>query len=192
MIRDYSMESGGMITAAEHPMSGRQLKETVIPGTVSFSVALGQLLREKRGQAPTLEQPLKNLFANSIYGECRLIYTGKVIDKTTRIIGGYDIGEAMIEDFKGLNDNLVVSIKNEYLLARQNGKVRASVPDLITIVDFETGTPINAERLRYGQRVAVFATGCPEFYRSEAALKVVAPRCFGFDIDYVPFEELQG
>ena len=184
------MSAGGMVTAAEHPMTGRQVKDTIIPGTVSFSVKLGALLRQKRGQAPSLEAPLQQLFKGSIYGECRLIYSGKVIDKTTRIIGGYDIGEATIEDFSAAQENLLVNIKNEYLLARQGDRVRASVPDLITIVDFETGVPINAERLRYGQRVAVFATGCPDFYRSQKALKVVAPRCFGFDIDYVPFEEL--
>lgn len=189
-IRAFSMAAGGMITAAEHSMTGRQLKGTVIPETVSFSVKLGRLLREGRGQAPTLERPLQQLFETSIYGACRLIYSGKVIDKTTRIIGGYDIGEATIEDFDGRQENLKINIKNEYLLASQGDKVRASVPDLITIVDFETGEPINAERLRYGHRVSVFATGCPEFYRSEAALRVVAPGCFGFDLDYIPLEEL--
>lgn len=189
-IRAFSMAAGGMITAAEHAMTGRQLKDTVIPGTVSFSIELGRLLREKRGQAGTLLEPLQELFGRSIYGVCRLLYVGKVIDKTTRIIGGYDIGEATIADFEGQSENLLVNIKNEYLLARQGDKVRASVPDLITIVDYETGGPINAERLRYGQRVAVFATGCPDFYRTPQALKVVAPQCFGFDIDYVPLEDL--
>ena len=189
-IRAFSMAAGGMITAAEHTMTGQQLKETVIPGTVSFSVALGKLLREKRGQADTLLGPLQALFKSSIYGECKLLYSGKVIDKTTRIIGGYDIGEAVIEDFARQTPPLLVNIKNEYLLARQGDQVRASVPDLITIVDYETGTPINAERLRFGQRVAVFATGCPDFYRSPKALAVVAPKCFGFDIDYVPLEAL--
>lgn len=189
-IRSYSMAAGGMITAAEHPMTGKELKRSIIPGTLSFSVDLGRTLRKNRGQADTLLEPLQEVFADSIYGECRLIHSGKVIDKATRIIGGYDIGEATIEAFDGRGDNLTVSIKNEYLMARVGDKVCASVPDLITIVDYETGTPINAERLRYGQRVSVFATGCPEFYRSEAALKVVAPRCFGFDIDYVPLEKL--
>ena len=189
-IRSFSMAAGGMITAAEHPMIGAELKRSVIPRTLSFSVRLGQVLRENRGQADMLLKPLEEVFATSIYGECRLIFTGKVIDKATRIIGGYDVGEAIIETFDGAGDNLTVNIKNEYLLARLGGKVAASVPDLITIVDYETGTPINAERLRYGQRVSVFATGCPEFYRSDAALKVVAPRCFGFDIDYVPLEQL--
>lgn len=189
-IRAFSMAAGGMITAAEHSMTSRQLKDSVIPGTVSFSVKLGACLREHRGQADGLLKPLQALFAQSIYGDCRLIYTGKVIDKTTRIIGGYDIGEATIEDFNHQSENLFINIKNEYLLARQGDRIRASAPDLITIVDYETGTPINAERLRYGHRVAVFATGCPAFYRTPQALKVVAPRCFGFDIDYVPLEDL--
>ncbi|MEO9968506.1 MAG: DUF917 domain-containing protein [Hyphomonadaceae bacterium] len=189
-IRSYSMAAGGMITAAEHPMTGIELKQSIIPGTLSFSVKLGQILRKNRGQADTLLKPLQQAFSSSIYGECRLVYTGKVVDKATQIVGGYDIGEATIEAFDGSGGKLVISIKNEYLLAKCDDRLVASVPDLITIVDYETGTPINAERLRYGQRVSVFATGCPDFYRSDAALKVVAPRCFGFDIDYVPIEDL--
>ena len=95
-----------------------------------------------------------------------------------------------VEAFDGKGENLTVSIKNEYLLASLGDNVAASVPDLITIVDYETGSPINAERLRYGQRVCVFATGCPDFYRRPEALRVVAPGCFGFDLDYIPLEQL--
>lgn len=189
-IRSFSMAAGGMVTAAEHPMTGAELKRSIIPGTLSFSVELGKTLRENRGQADGLASPLQALFSQSMYGECRHIFTGKVIDKATQIVGGYDIGSAEVEGFDGGGERLTVNIKNEYLLAKIAGKVVASVPDLITIVDFETGVPINAERLRYGQRVSVFATGCPDFYRTPQALKVVAPRCFGFDIDYVPIEQL--
>ena len=189
-IRSFAMAAGGMITAAEHPMSGAELKRSIIPGTLSFSIELGRTLRANRGQVGQLLEPLKQVFEKSIYGECRLIYQGKVIDKVTRIVGGYDIGEATIQNFDGQGENLNLSIKNEYLLARVGEAVVASVPDLIVIVDYETGTPINAERLRYGHRVAVFAIGCPDFYRSEEALRVVAPRCFGFDLDYIPLEQL--
>ena len=83
-----------------------------------------------------------------------------------------------------------IDIKNEYLLARRGDQVLASVPDLIIIVDFETSEPINAERLRYGQRIAIFAIGCPDFYRQPDALKAVSPRHFGFDLDYIPLERL--
>jgi DUF917 family protein len=189
-IRSFAMAAGGMITTAEHAMTGAELKRSVIPGTLSFSIELGRTLRENRGQAEGLLKPLQDIFASSIYGECRLVFQGKVIDKATRIVGGYDVGEATIDRFDGSGEPLKISIKNEYLLATIGDKVIASVPDLIVIVDYETGTPINAERLRYGHRVAVFAVGCPEFYRTPEALRVVEPRCFGFDIDYVPLEKL--
>jgi len=189
-IRALAMSSGGMITTVEHGMTGAQLKEAIIPGTVSFARQLGTFLREHRGQATSLFEPLKSLFSSSIFGECRLIHTGKVTDKSTRILGGFDVGSATIEGFQSNTQSVEIDIKNEYLLARRGDQVLATVPDLIVIVDFETSEPINAERLRYGQRVAIFAIGCPDFYRTPDALDVVSPRHFGFDLEYVPLEAL--
>ena len=63
-------------------------------------------------------------------------------------------------------------------------------PDLITVVDYETSMPINAERLRYGPMVV--GVGCPAQYRSPHALGVVGPRSFGFDFDWVRVERLAG
>ena len=189
-IRAFAAAAGGMVTTAEHAMTGSELRESVIPNTVSFSIELGAVLRKSRGSATDLLKPLDDVFKTSIYGEVRHLFSGKVIDKSTRIIGGYDIGEATLEDFDSHDRILSIDIKNEFLLARLGNEIVASVPDLIVVVDFETSEPINCERLRFGQRVAVFAVGCPEFYRSPEALRVTEPRCFGFDLDYVPLEQL--
>lgn len=189
-IRQCALSSGGMITSAEHPMTGAQLKASIIPGTVNFSIELGRLLREHRGNTQRTFEPLSALFANSIYGEFLHLYTGKVIDSSTKIVGGFDVGSATIAPFDGSGEELTITIKNEYLVAHLGDRVIASVPDLITVVDYETSTPINAERLRFGQRVSVFGIGCPEFYRREQALKYVAPECFGFAHYYQPIEEI--
>ncbi len=191
-IRAFALAMGGMITACEHPMTGRELKASVVPRTLTFSMRIGRILSEYRGNAHAIYSPLADAFADSIYGELRHLYTGKVVDTERRIIGGFDIGEATIEAFEPDVPPLTISIKNEYLVARIGGEVVASVPDLISILDFETSTPINAERLRYGQRVTAYGVGCPDFYRTDAALEVVAPRCFGFDFDYVPIETIGG
>ena len=167
-IRSFTVAAGGMVTAAEHGMTGAELKRSVIPGTLSFSIELGRVLRENRGTADALLAPLQSVFRQSIYDGCHLIHVGKVVDKSTRIVGGYDVGEVVIDSFDSELEPLLVSIKNEFLLARRGNEVVASVPDLITIVDYETSAPINAERLRYGQRVAVFAVGCPALYRTPA------------------------
>jgi DUF917 family protein len=189
-IRRFALENGGMVLAAEHPMSGADVKATVVPNTVTFSVEIGRILREHRGNAEVMARYLAEAFEPSIYGAFRHLYSGKVIDYSSRIIGGYDIGEATLEHFDRSRENLTIHIKNEYLVARAGERILASVPDLITILDYETSTPINAERLRYGQRVSVFGIGCPVFYRRPEALAVVAPRCFGFEFDYRPLEEL--
>lgn len=189
-IRAFALTMGGMITACEHPMSGSELKAAIVPRTLSFSMQIGRVLREHRGVASEIVAPLQAAFADSIYGELKHLYTGKVTDSQRKIVGGFDVGEVTIESIGGAEPALSIDIKNEYLVARLDDRVIASVPDLITILDVETSQPINAERLRYGQRVAVLAVGCPDYYRTERALAVVAPRCFGFDFDYVPLELL--
>ncbi len=189
-IRSLAMAMGGMVFTAEHPMSSEQARRAIIPGTISFALELGRTLARHAGNAALIEQPLRELFGRSDYGEFRRLYTGKVVDISRRTVGGFDVGEALLESTVDAAPPLKLTIKNEFLLAEMNGRVLASVPDLITIVDHETSAPINAERVHYGQRVTVFGIGCPPHYRSEAALRVVAPRCFGFDIDYVPIEDL--
>ncbi len=189
-IRAMAAAMGGMITTVEHPMTGREVQSCVMDGTVSFSAELGRLLRERRGHVHGIVEPLRDLFADSIYGDVHHLYSGKVVDVATAVVGGYDIGRAVIEPFGADADPLVIDIKNEYLVARTGGHVVCSVPDLICVVDFETSTPINAERLRFGQRVSVLGIGCPEFFRQQRALDVVAPQCFGFEHDFTPVEDL--
>lgn len=190
-VRAMAQAMGGMITTAEHPMTGEQVKSSVVPDTISFSIEIGRILREYRGSAHRIFEPLSEAFAKSLYGDLHHLYTGKVVDHSSSIVGGYDIGEAVIESFDSDDPPLHLNIKNEFLVARIGDQVVASVPDLITVLDYETSTPINAERLRYGQRVTVFGVGCPDYYRTAEALAVVAPRCFGFDFEFEPVEDLK-
>ncbi len=190
-VRAMAQAMGGMITTVEHPMTGKQLKSSIVPSTLTFSLEIGRILRAHRGNAHRILAPLGAAFNRSIYGELCHLFTGKVVDCASAIVGGFDVGEAVIEPFEGGGPKLRLTIKNEFLVARVEGQVIASVPDLITVLDYETSMPINAERLRYGQRVTVVGVGCPAYYRSDVALGVVAPRCFGFDYPYVPIEHLK-
>lgn len=189
-IRNLSMAMGGMVFTAEHPMTSEEARRAIIPGTISFALELGRVLKRFSGNAAHIEAPLRELFEASDYGQFKRLYTGKVVDISRKTVGGFDVGEAVLESTIDDSAPLRLTIKNEFLLAEIDGRVVASVPDLITMVDHETSAPINAERVHYGQRVTVFGIGCPPHYRSEKALKVVEPRAFGFDIDYVPIEDL--
>jgi DUF917 family protein len=189
-VRNLAMAMGGMVFTAEHPMSGVEAKRAIVPGTIGFALDIGRTLSANYGNAKQIESPLRDLFERSDYGMLKHLYTGKIVDINRRVIGGFDVGEAVIKSVSGELPPLTLSIKNEFLVARLDGKVLASVPDLITVVDHETSSPINSERIHYGQRVTVFGIGCPPHYRTARALDVVAPRCFGFDFDYIPIEKL--
>ena len=167
-----------------------RIKASVIPATVSFSLKLGRLLREQRGPIDDVLPALRTLFADSVYGSVYKIFAGKVSSKSTRTVGGYDVGDLSIEDFDDPQRVCSITIKNEYLVATVDDQPLAMVPDLIVIVDAETSTPINAERLHYGQRVAVIAVGAPAFYQTAEALAATEPRCFGIDLAYEALDTL--
>jgi DUF917 family protein len=80
--------------------------------------------------------------------------------------------------------------QNEFLMARIGNKVLASTPDLICTVDMETGEPITAEQVRYGLRVAVLGIPCVPEWRTTAAIDLVGPGAFGYDVEYQTVEQL--
>jgi hypothetical protein len=189
-VRNIAMAMGGMVFTAEHPMTGVEAKRAIVPGTISFALALGRELARHKGSAKDAIPRLEALFATSDYGVLRHLYTGKIVDIDRRIVGGFDVGAAVIDSLDAAEPPMTLTIKNEFLVAMIGERVVASVPDLITMVDHETAQPINSERVHYGQRVSVFGVGCPPHYRTARALKVVGPRVFGFDFDFVPIESL--
>jgi len=170
MIRRFALERGGMAVSAEFGMSGAELKSCVVPRTVSLSQRLGHFLRHGEGNAAEREGELKALFAGTIYGELDLIASGLITDYTSKVVGGYDVGEARMESSDKAQGELTIKVKNEYLAVKRGDAFLACLPDLITMVDFETGWPINAERLRYGMRLGVYRIGSPSHYTSPQGL----------------------
>lgn len=81
-----------------------------------------------------------------------------------------------------------IDFQNEYLIARnmQSGEVLATVPDLISLVQPETGERLTTEVLRYGYQVAVIAIAAAGPLKSPHALTIVGPQAFGYPDAYRP------
>ena len=85
------------------------------------------------------------------------------------------------------NENLITRIGKLEEHIDENLSIVASVPDLITIVDNDTGEPIPTEDICYGQRVAVITLPSHPLLRTPQALNVVGPQAFGYnDIRFNP------
>jgi uncharacterized protein len=87
-----------------------------------------------------------------------------------------------------LGAQMTIQFQNENLVALRGGDVLASVPDLITILDSESGNAITTEHLRYGYRVVVLGIPCDPKWRTPAGIALGGPRHFGYDIDYSPLK----
>lgn len=189
LIRQLGIAMGGQCTSAEHSMSGRQVREVAIPGSISLARDIGRLLRRHSGDVDGFFQALCERLIHTGYGQARHLFNGKVVDSRRVVKDGFDVGEVRLESFSGASQ-LRVSVKNEYVLAERDGRAVTMVPDLICLIDNDTCQPVTAERIRFGQRITAIAIGAPELLRRPRALEVVGPRCFGFDLDFVRLEDL--
>lgn len=66
----------------------------------------------------------------------------------------------------------------------------ASVPDLISVIELESGEALSTDEFHYGLNVAVLALPAPPSLRTVQALMVVGPPAFGFkNVTYKPVGE---
>lgn len=119
-----------------------------------------------------------------------LIFEGKVSHVERRTEGGFSTGRAIISGIDGnAGQQMRLSFQNEFLAGRIDGEFTVTVPDMITVLDLDTGRPIAAEGLRYGFRVAVIGIPCSPKWRTPAGLGLAGPHSFGYEVDYRPVEE---
>ena len=75
-------------------------------------------------------------------------------------------------------------------IAWKDNKVVATSPDLISVIDDESGEPIINPKIKPGGKVAVLVTKAKPIFRSKKGIEVLGPRHFGYDFDYIPIEDL--
>ncbi|WP_308164393.1 DUF917 domain-containing protein [Nonomuraea sediminis] len=181
IARAVCVAMGSSALMADYVLTAAQARGAVIEGTVTRALTVGRSTEHTREPLEALRRTLQAI---------RLI-TGKLTDVERRTTGGFVRGTARIEGTgadKGRT--LTLELQNENLVAVEDGRVRAMVPDLITVVDTEAATAVQTEGLRYGQRVSVLAWPCDPLWRTPRGLETAGPRAFGYDLDYVPIEEL--
>jgi DUF917 family protein len=185
IARTTCVEFGAACPSTGFPMTGRQLRESAILGSLSHAEAIGRAIREARTDG---EDPVA---AITRVTDGHVLFRGKIADVERRIERGWNIGEATVEGFDEFEGSrMEVSFQNENLVARRDGAVCASVPDLITIIDADTGQAVTTERLRYGFRVVVLGMPCDPKWRTPEGVEFGGPAHFRYDFDWVPVEQL--
>ncbi len=177
--RALTVASGSICIGAHYPMTAETVKGAVIEGTVSAAIRVGHALLASSDPVNAVAEEL----------DARVLLTGKISDLDRRTTGGFVRGSVTIAGTGADRGRLQrLELQNENLLVLEDGEVLVSVPDLITIIDAETGHAITTEMLRFGQRVSVLAWACDPIWRTPRGLELAGPEAFGYDLPYVPFE----
>jgi uncharacterized protein len=184
MERALAVEFGGQASSSEYQCTVAQAKTGTVRSSVSLAVGIGRVLTEaERDPVGALAQAL----------DAEILIAGKVVDVERRTTAGFVRGQVTIDGLGGdAGRTMRLEIQNENLVALEGDRVHAMVPDIITVIDTESGLAIQTERVRYGQRVSVLAFPCDPIWRTPAGLELAGPRAFGYDLDYVPVETLHG
>jgi DUF917 family protein len=183
LARAATVEMGGSALLAFYAMDGATAKKAVVRGTLTLCADLGRALRQARAAH---EDPVEAVRA--MLG-AEIIFHGRIKDIERRTEGGFARGTARFdgaEDWRG--HSLRLDFQNEFLMAERDGKVIVTTPDLITLLEAESGLPVTADSLRYGLRLVALAFEATAQWRSAEGVALVGPRYFGYDVDYTPFQ----
>lgn len=189
LARVVTVELGGSATMIDYAYDGEVVKECAIPGTLTLARRIGQILRGSLDGVRLRDDEKIGALSREL-GAVQL-FSGKVADLQREFSGGFTRGRALLSGVaEDRGSEFQLDFQNEMLLARRDGELAAVTPDLIAVLDLATGQPITTESLRYGARVAVIAMPCHEKWRTQIGLETAGPQHFGYDVDWVPVEQL--
>ncbi|MCL1597878.1 MAG: DUF917 domain-containing protein [Actinomycetia bacterium] len=173
-------------TMASTVLPAPEMKEIVVRGTITKSLAIGRAIRAANESG---DDPVDAALA--VTGGWRL-FEGTVVKKDWEDRDGYMFGTVEISgsgSYEG--DVLRVWFKNENHVTWLNGEPWVCSPDLVTIAHRSTGEGTTSTEIAEGDHVvAVGMRGLEQQRTTDALDGATGPRYYGFDIDYVPIEQL--
>lgn len=203
-LRAACVEMGTDVGLASKPLKTKDLEMSMIANTVSLSWRIGRAIALARKQSNIGQ--VGRIVVDSVGGSksAKVLFSGKIADVRRRLYKGHSIGEVVIAALTYENDDsseaiekfsgrLVVPFKNENLYAEHTSPdgqttIKAVVPDLICILDAQSGSALGTQEYKYGLRVVVIGiTAAPQWTGTARGMAIGGPAAFGFhDVPYVP------
>ncbi|EED16826.1 conserved hypothetical protein [Talaromyces stipitatus ATCC 10500] len=177
-LRPLCAEMGNAAGTSFALLNGDQIRSSTVHHSLSLAWRVGRAVYIARQE--------KTGVVASILAEYpgRLIFTGKIVQVKRDISGGFSRGfidlvrsHAIEKD----DEPVRVEFQNENLRVTtlQGKKTLTVVPDLITVLDSETGSAVGTQDYRYGLHVFVIALVASPQWSEQEGLKIGGPAAFG-------------
>jgi DUF917 family protein len=183
IVRSLSVVAGGFVAVVDTPVDGKVAKKVVIKDTISKCIEVGKTVKEANvARRDPITELVKCL--NGV-----LLFKGLVKNYEWEDREGFLYGEATyegVEKWKG--HAFKIWIKNENIIAWTDGKVTATSPDPICVVN-EKGYAITNAELKEGMKAVVIGAKAPKVWLTPKGIELFGPKHFGFSFDYTPINE---
>lgn len=183
LIRAMAVASRNAVWVADHALPWGDLRDIAVLGTISLAEHVGGAQRE----AVEAGEDVARAVAESADGF--VMFRGEVTLSTWRDAEGFTVGETVIEGTgEHVSSTYRVWFKNENLMAWRDDQPDVTSPDLICVLDDETGVPLTNPDVATGSRVSVLAFPSAAAWRSPGGIATLGPTHFGFTENFVPVE----
>jgi len=184
IVRAIAAQSSGSVFVIDSPVTASIASKAAVTGSISRAIMLGETVFYAKNKG----LHIASLIAEKLNGF--VIFEGKVTNHNLREQSGFLIGNILIE---GVNEHkgheLKIWVKNENIIAWKDDDPIVMPPDLIIMID-KNGYGVINSKIKKDMRVTVIAAPAPEIWRTPRGLKVLGPKYFGFNYDYIPVEKL--
>jgi DUF917 family protein len=179
-----SIASYGELAEASCFMKGNDLKESLVPYTLSECLLVGRAIKKAREECQNSSEYAAKASNGYYFGK------GKITKKEAKDVDGYYQGIYNIQGMDNLkNSKFKVWFKNENHVIWENDKVVAASPDLIILLKSKDGKPISNTKLSEGEEIDIVIVPARKEFLTDKAISAFGPRYFGFDFDYKTYRE---
>ena len=190
-LRAACVEMGCRAGKAGPPKSARVVREQAITGTLSLAWWIGRAVALEKNindKAQRIVDEVGGSESAAILGHGKIISVERVL-KTGHTYGVLEVEGALSDGTKAV---IKIPFKNENAFVEAvcdgESKILASVPDLIAVIDAETGAGLGTPEYKYGLKVVIIAIAAsPRWTDTERGMELGGPGSMGFDqVKYVP------
>lgn len=204
-LRASCSEMGSRVGMAAKPTTTDRVRSYGVMNTLSLSWRIGRTVA--RAQQESTIHTVAEQIIDEVGGSttAKILFRGKITAVERRVFKGHSYGEITIvqaekDDEEQSHDRAAVveggvvkiPFKNENIYAKHiaddgTETYLATVPDLISVLDTQSGCALGVPEFRYGLLVTVLGITCsPRWSDTKRGLEYGGPEAFGYNIDYRP------
>jgi DUF917 family protein len=186
LVKYIALGSFGHVGCAGICLEGREVKKIAVPGTLTECLLIGRAIREARERG---RDPVQAVI--QVLDYAWILFRGTVINREWESREGYMWGEHEVGGEGAFSGQLFkLWFKNENHATWLNGEFYVARPDIIEVVDTDTGEPLVNTHISTGQRVTIVGIKRRPQFDNASGLAILGPAHWGFEEKFRPIEIL--